>query len=66
MEVQSQQTLVVYKNTKRNNYRGYKVKDLKSKRTNSQGSKGQTKNLSRRRYLSGLYNKTSGLKKELI
>ena len=33
--VQSQWTLVVYKNTKGNNYRGYKVKDLKGKRTNN-------------------------------
>ena len=32
---QSQQTLAVYKNTKGNNYRGYKVKDLKGKKTNN-------------------------------
>ena len=57
---------MVYKNTKRSNYRGYKVKDFKSKGTNSQGSKGQTKNLSKRKYLSGLYNRINGLRKELI
>ena len=30
------------------------------------GSKGQTKDLSKGRHLSGLYNKKSGLKKELV
>ena len=33
--VQSQWTLAVYKNTKGNNYRGYKVKDFKDKETNN-------------------------------
>ena len=33
--VQSQWTLVVYKNIKGNNYRGYKVKGFKGKETNS-------------------------------
>jgi len=32
----------------------------------SQRSKGQTKDLSKRRHLSGLHNSNSGLKKELI
>ena len=32
---QSQWTLVIYKNTEGSNYKGYKVKDLKGKRTNS-------------------------------
>ena len=32
---QSQWTLAVYKNTEESNYRGYKVKDLKGKETNS-------------------------------
>ena len=32
----------------------------------SPGSRGQTKDLSRRRCLSGLYNKRNGLLKELI
>ena len=53
------------KNTKRSNYRGYKVKDFKDKGTNSQGSIGQTKNFSRRRHLSGLYNRINNLRKEL-
>ena len=33
--MQSQWTLVVYNNTKESNYRGYKVKDFKGKRTNN-------------------------------
>ena len=33
--VQSQWTLVVYKNTKGSNYRGYMVKDFKGKKTNN-------------------------------
>jgi hypothetical protein len=66
MEAQSQQTLVVYKNTKRNNYGSYELKDFKGKGTNNQESRGQTKDLSRKRHLSGLYNRISGLKKELI
>ena len=57
---------MVYKNTKGNNYGSYKVKIFKSKETSSLGSRGQTKNLSRRRYLSKLYSRTSGLRKEFI
>ena len=33
--VQSQQTLVVHKNTKGSNYRGYKVKDFKGNKINN-------------------------------
>ena len=33
--VQSQQTLAVYKNIKGSNYRGYKIKDFKGKKTNN-------------------------------
>ena len=33
--VQSQWTLAVYKNTKRSNYRGPKVKDLRDIKTNN-------------------------------
>ena len=51
---QSQWTLIVYKNTKGNNHKGYKVKDFKGK------------NLSRKRCLNGLYSKINGLKKEFI
>ena len=55
-----------YKNTKGNNYRGYKVKDFINNKTNSLGSIGQIKDFSRRRYLSGLYSRTSSLKKEFV
>ena len=44
-------TLVVYKNTKGSNHRDYRIKDFKGKRINSLESKGQTKDLSKRRYL---------------
>ena len=64
--VQSQQTLAVYKNTEGNNYRGYKVKDFKGKKTNNQGNRGQIKDFSRRRYLNGLYSRTNSLRKEFI
>ena len=33
--VQNQWTLAVHKNTKRSNYKGYKIKDLKGKGTNN-------------------------------
>ena len=66
MEAQSQWTLAVHKNTKGSNYKSHKVKDFKGKKTNSQESIGQTKNLSKRRYLSGLYNKINSLTKEFI
>ena len=64
--VQSQWILVVYKNTEKSNYRSQGIKGFKGNRTNSLGSRGQTKNLSRRRYLSGLYSRISGIRKELI
>ena len=64
--VQSQWTLVVYKNTKGSNYRSQGVKDSKGNKTNSLGSRGQTKDLSRRRHLSGLHSRTNSIKKELI
>ena len=38
------------------------IKDFKSSRTNSIGSKGQTKNLKRKRRLSGLYSNSNSLK----
>ena len=65
MAGQSQQNLVEYKNTKKSNYRSYGVKDFKGKKTNNLESKGRTKNLSKRRRLSGLYNKINSLRKEL-
>ena len=64
--VQSQWTLAVYKNTRGSNYGSQEVKDSKSNRTNNLGSRGQIKNLSRKRHLSGLYSRINGLKKELI
>ena len=57
---------MVYKNTRGSNYRSYTIKDFKGKEINSLGSRGQTKDLNRRRYLSGLYSRINGLKKELI
>ena len=62
----SQQTLVKQENTEGNNYGSQKIKDFKGNRTNSLGSKGQIKNFSRKRYLSGLYNRTSSIRKEFV
>ena len=63
--VQSLQTLAKYKNTKGNNYKNYKIKNYKGNRTSSLRNRGQTKDFNKRRYLSGLYSRTSGIKKEL-
>ena len=54
-----------YKNTKGNNYRSQRIKDFKGNKINSLRSKGQTKDLSKRRYLSRFYNRTSSIRKEL-
>ena len=38
------------------------IRDFKGSKTNSKGSKGQTKNLKRKRRLSGLYSNSNSLK----
>ena len=63
---QSQWTLAVHKNTKGSNHRGHKIKDFKSKETDSQGNRGRTKDLSRKRRLSRLHNRTDSSRKEFI
>ena len=40
---QSQQTLAVYKNTKGNNYRSYKIKDFKGKKPIVKGVEAKPK-----------------------
>ena len=63
---QSQWTLAVYKNTRGSNYRSQRVKDFKGNRINSLESRGQTKDLSRRRYLSGFHSRINSIRKELV
>ena len=55
-----------HRNTGGNNYGSRKVKDFKGKRTNSLESRGQTKDFSRRKYLSELYSRISSIRKELV
>ena len=43
MAEESQQILVKYKKTRGSNYRSYKVKNFKGKKTNSLENKGQIK-----------------------
>ena len=38
------------------------IRDFKGSKTNSIGSKGQTKNLKKRKYLSGFYSNSNSLK----
>ena len=57
---------MVYKNTKENNYKSQKIKNSKGNRINNLGSKGQTKDFSKRRHLSKLRNRISNLRKKLI
>ena len=54
------------KRTERSNYRSYRIKDCKGNKTNNLRSRGQTKDVNKRKYLRGLYNRTSGIKKKLI
>ena len=44
---------------KKSNYKRLGIRDFKDKKP---GSKGQTKDFKRRRYLSGLYSNSNGLK----
>ena len=57
---------MVYKNTKGNNYKSLGIKNFKSNKTNSLESKGQTKDFSKKRYLSRLHSRINNIKKELI
>ena len=50
------------KSYKKNTKVSLKIKDFKNSRTNSIGSKGQTKNLKKKRHLSGLYSNNNNLK----
>ena len=49
------------KSYKRNTKASLGIKDFKNSRTNSIGSKGQTKNLKRKRHLSGFYSNNKSL-----
>ena len=50
------------KSYKKNIKASLEIRDFKSNKTNSIKSKGQTKNLKKKRYLSGLYSNSNGLK----
>ena len=50
------------KSYKRNTKVSLEIKDFKSSRTNSIGSKSWTKNFKKKRCLSGLYNNSNSLK----
>ena len=50
------------KSYKRNIKTSLGIKDFKSSRTNSIGSKGETKNFKKRRHLSRLYSNNNSLK----
>ena len=56
-------TLAQLKSYKKSNYRRPEIKDFKDIRINSLKSKGQTKDLNRKRYLNKLYSKINRLKK---
>ena len=50
------------KSYKKNTKTSLGIRDFKSSKTNNIGSKSQTKNFKRKRYLSGLYSNSNGLK----
>ena len=50
------------KSYKGNTKASLRIREFKGSRTNSIESKGRTKDLKRRRYLSGLYSNSNGLK----
>ena len=57
---------MVHKNTKKATMEAIKLRVLKAKELVVKGVKAKTKNFSKRKYLSRLYSRTSGLKKEFI
>ena len=64
--VQSQWTLARLKSHEKNTKVSLEIRDFKGSRTNSIGSKGQTKNLQKRRHLNGLYSNNNSLKMAYI